>query len=112
MKKTKKPTKSNNPPYHLFYQWSIEATKEKEEAKTEGKVTETGAQDATQAKGTEHSAEYKDPFTYEMLLTRIYNILKANNPALSNINIKGNSNENRWEDQIGYQASSNYQTYW
>jgi hypothetical protein len=41
---------------------------------------ETPAED-NKAKETA-TKEYKDPFTYEMLLTRINNILKANNPAL------------------------------
>jgi len=58
-------------------------TKAKEETKTDEKATENETQEVAQTKGTEHSAEYKDAFNYEMLLTRIYNILKANNPALS-----------------------------
>lgn len=55
-------------------------TKEEKPAEAEAKDIK---QEVAQAKDTEHSAVYKDAFNYEMLLTRIYNILKANNPALS-----------------------------
>jgi len=59
-------------------------TKDAQDPKAESQQAEEAkGQEVAQAKETEHSAVYRDAFNYEMLLTRIYNILKANNPALS-----------------------------